>query len=345
MGSVWHEAKSGRIETSTDVLQVEGLTVSFRLDRRIVHAVDGISFNVRPGEILGVVGESGSGKTLTGLALLGLVPRPGWVSSGQARFNGRNLLRITERTFRGIRGREISMIFQDPMTSLDPVLTIGYQLRECIKVHDRRISRGGLHARSVELLRLVGIPNAERRTHQYPHEFSGGMRQRVMIAMAVANSPKLIIADEPTTALDVTIQAQVLDLIRDASSNLGASCIFITHDLGVVAELCDRIIVMYSGQIVEQATVDELFRRPRHPYTRGLLDSLPKLDDETDWLRPISGAPPTLRTRPTGCPFRVRCKLSHGRSRCSDEVPYLRQVDGSEHLTACHFAEEMTDDV
>src|SRR6185312_16264615 len=250
--------------------------------------------------------------------------------------------KMKKRELRRLRGDELAMVFQDPMTSLNPVLKVGYQLGEAIKTHYPRESDDKVKERVVELLRIVGVPNPDVRATQYPHEFSGGMRQRAMIAMSIANSPSLLIADEPTTALDVTIQAQVLEVLKKAQAETHAATILITHDLGIVAELCDRVLVMYGGRIVEYGDVHTIFQSPRHPYTIGLMDSLPKLTEDEEWLRPIPGAPPSLINRPSGCAFHPRCFLSQGRLRCREEVPPLRPVDGGvDHASACHFAEEL----
>src|SRR5438874_7319117 len=325
------------------LLSIRDLAVEFRTDDGIVHAVDGVSYDVFPGETLGIVGESGSGKSVSTMALLGLIPQPpGRIASGTATFKGRDLLKLGPRELREFRGDEVAMVFQDPMTSLNPVLKIGYQLGEAIKTHYPKVSDDDVKARVVELLRLVGVPNPDQRVNQYPHEFSGGMRQRAMIAMSIANSPSLLIADEPTTALDVTIQAQVLEVLKTVQNETNAAIILITHDLGIVAELCERVLVMYAGRIVESGDVHTIFQSPRHPYTIGLMDSLPKLTEDEEWLRPIPGAPPSLINRPTGCAFHPRCFLSQGRLRCREEVPELRSVDvGSGHESACHFAEEL----
>lgn len=323
------------------LLEVDDLTVEFRLRRGTFRAVESVSYKVAPGEILGIVGESGSGKTITALSLLGLIPSPGKVVSGTAIFKGQDLFRLNERRLNRIRGTDISMVFQDPMTSLNPVLTIGYQLLECLRAHTKERRGGALRERAIELLSMVGIPHAESRYKQYPHEFSGGMRQRVMIAMAVANDPKLIIADEPTTALDVTIQAQVLELVKRLRDETGAATLLITHDLGVVAETCDRVVVMYGGHIVEVGSAKEIFRSPAHPYTLGLLESVPKLDEELEWLHQIPGSPPAAGLKPTGCPFHPRCSLSAGRARCREEIPFLRTLRRENHTVACHFADEM----
>jgi oligopeptide/dipeptide ABC transporter ATP-binding protein len=324
------------------ILSIRDLAVEFKTDDGIVHAVDGISYDVFPGETLGIVGESGSGKSVGTLALLGLIPRPpGRIVSGTAMFKGTDLLKMKKRDLRRFRGEEMAMVFQDPMTSLNPVLKIGFQLGEAIKTHHPKESDDKVKERVIELLRLVGVPNPDARYNQYPHEFSGGMRQRAMIAMSIANSPSLLIADEPTTALDVTIQAQVLEVLKTVQEETGAATILITHDLGIVAELCERVLVMYAGRIVESGDVHTIFRAPRHPYTIGLMDSLPKLTEDEEWLRPIPGAPPSLINRPSGCAFHPRCFLSQGRLKCRQEVPPLRRAEGSGHEAACHFSDEL----
>jgi len=324
------------------LLSIRDLVVEFRTEDGVVHAVDGISYDVFPGETLGIVGESGSGKSVSTLALLGLIPQPpGRIVSGTAMFKGIDLLKMNKSQLRQFRGDEVAMVFQDPMTSLNPVLKVGFQLAEAIKTHYPKEPDDRVKARVVDLLRLVGVPNPEVRVDQYPHEFSGGMRQRAMIAMSMANSPSLLIADEPTTALDVTIQAQVLEILKTVQAATDAATILITHDLGIVAELCERVIVMYGGRIVESGDVHTIFEAPRHPYTIGLMDSLPKLTEDEEWLRPIPGSPPSLINRPTGCAFHPRCFLSQGRVRCREEVPELRTTDATEHLAACHFSEEL----
>ena len=326
------------------VLSIRDLVVEFKTDDGIVHAVDDISYDVFPGETLGIVGESGSGKSVSTLSILGLIPvPPGRIVSGTAMFKGTDLLKMKKKELRRFRGDEVAMVFQDPMTSLNPVLKIGFQLGEAIKTHYPKEDDAHVRQRVIELLRLVGVPNPDTRYDQYPHEFSGGMRQRAMIAMSIANSPSLLIADEPTTALDVTIQAQVLEVLKTVQAETNAATILITHDLGIVAELCDRVLVMYGGRIVESGDVHTIFAAPRNPYTIGLMDSLPKLTEDEEWLRPIPGAPPSLINRPPGCTFHPRCFLSQGRLPCRDQVPPLRSVDADrpEHTTACHFAEEL----
>jgi len=325
------------------ILSIRDLVVEFSTDDGIVHAVDGIGYDVLPGETLGIVGESGSGKSVSTMSILGIIPQPpGRIVSGTAIFKDRDLLKMKKRDLRRLRGDEVAMVFQDPMTSLNPVLTIGDQLGEAIKTHYPKEKDGRVKERVVELLTLVGVPNPAARYNQYPHEFSGGMRQRAMIAMSIANSPSLLIADEPTTALDVTIQAQVLEVLKRVQAETNAATILITHDLGIVAELCERVIVMYGGKIVEHGDVHTIFQNPRHPYTIGLMDSLPKLTEDEDWLRPIPGQPPSLISRPPGCAFHPRCFLSQGRLRCREEVPALQPTDtGPDHESACHFADEL----
>jgi oligopeptide/dipeptide ABC transporter ATP-binding protein len=325
------------------LLSIRDLAVEFSTEDGVVHAVDGISYDVFPGETLGIVGESGSGKSVSTMSILGLIPQPpGRIVSGTAMFQGKDLLKMKKRELRQFRGDEIAMVFQDPMTSLNPVIKIGDQLAEAIETHYPKEPKEKVKARVIELLRLVGVPNPAQRYTQYPHEFSGGMRQRAMIAMSIANSPSLLIADEPTTALDVTIQAQVLEVLKTVQAETSAATILITHDLGIVAELCERVIVMYAGKIVEHGDVHTIFQNPRHPYTIGLMDSLPRLTDDEEWLRPIPGQPPSLINRPSGCAFHPRCFLSQGRLRCLEEVPALRTADGGVgHTSACHFAEEL----
>jgi oligopeptide/dipeptide ABC transporter ATP-binding protein len=324
------------------ILSIKNLIVEFKTEDGIVHAVDDITYDVFPGETLGIVGESGSGKSVSTMSILGLIPQPpGRIVGGTAMLKGKDLLKMKKRELRALRGDEIAMVFQDPMTSLNPVLKIGFQLGESIKTHYPKKSDDEVKTRVLDLLRLVGVPNPDTRYEQYPHEFSGGMRQRAMIAMAIANSPSLLIADEPTTALDVTIQAQVLEVLKTVQAETNAATILITHDLGIVAELCDRVLVMYGGRIVESGDVHTIFQSPRHPYTIGLMDSLPKLTEDEEWLQPIPGAPPSLINRPPGCAFHPRCFLSQGRLRCREEVPALRSTEVASHEAACHFSEEL----
>ena len=318
------------------LLEVDGLKTWFFTRDGVVRAVDGVSFSVYPGETLAVVGESGCGKSVTSLSILRLIASPpGRVVAGRLLFEGRDLLTLPESEMRKVRGNEISMIFQEPMTSLNPVLTVGRQIAEALTLH-RGLQRGDALARAVEMLRLVDIPESERRAGEYPHQLSGGMRQRVMIAMALACNPRLLIADEPTTALDVTIQAQILDLMRALKEKTGAAIVLITHDLGVVAEMAQRVVVMYAGRKVEEAPVDDLFARPRHPYTRGLLKSIPRLGDAQKpgrmRLAEIPGMVPSLREEIAGCIFAPRC--AHAAERCRREYPPLEHK-GAGHWVAC----------
>jgi oligopeptide transport system ATP-binding protein len=314
------------------LLSVEDLRVEFWTQRGTIHAVNGITFDIRPGETLGIVGESGCGKSVTALALLGILPRAGRVSTGSAIFGGRDLIQLSDRELRDIRGRQIAMIFQDPMTSLNPVLTIGRQIREALETHFDMNKREA-EQRAAELLDRVGIPSANQRIRDYPHQFSGGMRQRAMIAMALACKPKLMIADEPTTALDVTIQAQILNLLRELVAEEDAALILITHDLGVVAGMCERVHVMYAGMFMETATASQLFAKPRHPYTLGLLQSIPRLDaTRKTRLQPIEGAPRDMLRPPAACPFQPRCRYEVEAS--SQEVPPLEETERG-HKVAC----------
>lgn len=326
---------------SEALLSVQNLEVEFHTADGVVHAVDSVSYDLHPGETLGVVGESGSGKSVTVMSIMGLLPQPpGKVAGGRIMFEGQNLLDLTDREMNRIRGRDIAMVFQDPMTFLNPLMPIGRQISEAIRVHDESISASESQTRAVNLLELVGVPSAEMRSKQYPHEFSGGMRQRAMIAMAIANRPKVLIADEPTTALDVTIQAQVLDVLRTAQEETQAGTILITHDLGVVAEMADRVVVMYGGRVVESGTVDEIFHHPTHPYTVGLLSSSPRSDGKSDRLQPIPGQPPSLMSLPPGCSFHPRCQISNGREICQTETPALLSIGGGRR-SACHFYSEL----
>jgi oligopeptide/dipeptide ABC transporter ATP-binding protein len=324
------------------LLSIRDLVVEFTTEDGVVQAVDGVTYDLFPGETLGIVGESGSGKSVSTMSILGLIPQPpGRIVRGEAMFKGRDLLKISKKELRRIRGNDLAMIFQDPMTSLNPVLKVGYQIGEAVKTHHPGTKDDVVKKRAVELLKIVGVPNPDRRVNQYPHEFSGGMRQRAMIAMAIANEPSVLIADEPTTALDVTIQAQILEVLKKAQEETHAATILITHDLGLIAELADRVVVMYAGKVVELGDVNTIFSSPRHPYTVGLMDSLPRLTADEDWLRPIPCQPPSLISRPPGCPFHPRCFLSQGRIRCREEEPPLRSIGDSAHLSACHFAEEL----
>ena len=322
------------------LLSIRDLHVTFRTRSESVRAVDGVSFDVYAGETLGVVGESGAGKSVTMLSVLRLIPpSTRVVTSGRVLFRGKDLLQASKREIREIRGRHIALIPQDPMTCLDPVLKVGRQVREAIDAH-AKAPAAETYRRGVELLETVGIPEAKRRYTQFPHEYSGGMRQRAMIAMGIANAPSLLIADEPTTALDVTIQAQIMDVLRTAQRETGASMVLITHDLGLIAEMADRVVVMYAGHVVESADVRTIFSAPRHPYTVGLIGSLPQASNEK-WLRPIPGSPPDLANVPSGCPFHPRCFLSRGRDLCRAVRPELRPVGGGSHRSACHFVAEL----
>jgi len=320
------------------LLSVKDLQVTFKTEDGIVRAVNGLSFALNAGETLGIVGESGSGKSVTALSIMRLIAMPpGRIEAGSIEFDGQDLLRIGEAQMRHIRGNKISMIFQDPMTSLNPVLTVGDQIAETIMLHQHRNKRDAMQ-RSLEMLEIVRIPEAEERINNYPHQFSGGMRQRVMIAMALACDPQLLIADEPTTALDVTIQAQILDLMRDLQKRLNSAIIMITHDLGVVAEVCERVLVMYAGNLVEYGTVDQIFRDPKHPYTLGLLQSLPRLDEGgRRRLVPINGQPPNLLRLPTGCSFAARCR--YALPECATTPPPLIDF-GDGHIARCVLYKE-----
>jgi oligopeptide transport system ATP-binding protein len=315
------------------LLEVKDLKVSFFTPAGEVKSVDGISYSMGYNEVMGIVGESGSGKSVEAYAIMGLLQNPGKVIGGSIKFEGEDVLAYTPEQMRQFRGNRVSMIFQNPMTCLNPVYTIGNQLVEALTVHDKSIKKEVAWERAKEMLGLVGINNPEKRMRQYPHEFSGGMRQRAMIAMALICDPKLLIADEPTTALDVTIQAQILRLMKDLQERVNTSIIFITHNLGVVAEICDRVSVMYGGHIVEQGTVDEIFYNPQHPYTKGLLASMPRLDDEKKQkLIPIEGTPIDLLNPPTGCNFGPRC--AHCMKICTKMKPQFTDL-GKGHISAC----------
>jgi len=317
----------------TALLEVRNLTTRFHTMDGIVHAVNGISYTLEEGDTLGIVGESGCGKSVSVLSVMGLIPDPpGRIADGEVLFQGRDLIQLSDREMQKIRGRDIAMVFQDPMTSLNPVLTVGWQISEALVVH-LGLGQEKARQRSVELLRLVGIPQPADRYSDYPHQFSGGMRQRAMIAMALACKPSVLIADEPTTALDVTIQAQIVDLVKDLRDQLGMAVIWITHDLGVVAGLVEKLIVMYAGFIVEKGDVDDIYAHPRHPYTLSLLKSVPRVDRSKDEkLATIPGLPPDLLGLPPGCPFTPRCRFAV--DRCRQENPQLELV-GTEHSIAC----------
>lgn len=317
------------------LLEVNDLQTHFFTRAGVVKAVNGVSFTLGERETLGIVGESGSGKTITAMSVMRLIPNPpGKIVNGSILYKGTDLVTIPEAKMRDIRGNQISMIFQDPMTSLNPVLTVGFQIAEVLFIH-RKKGKKEATERAVEMLRQVGIPEPEKRARNYPHQLSGGMRQRAMIAMALACNPSLLIADEPTTALDVTIQAQILDLMQKLQEKTGTAIIMITHDLGVVAELCQKVLVMYAGEPVEQGSVEVIFNNPCHPYTRGLLSSLPDLEtDDKVRLTPIAGAPPDLRNLPPGCSFAARCRKAH--DRCLVAKPATVEL-GPEHTAACHL--------
>jgi oligopeptide/dipeptide ABC transporter ATP-binding protein len=320
------------------LLEVRDLKVSFRTEDGIVHAVDGISFSVSEGEVVGIVGESGSGKSVTMMSVMRLITDPNVIYQGDIIYKGRNLMALSRDAMRKVRGEEISMIFQDPMTSLNPVYTIGWQIEEQLNEH-YELGKGQARRRATELLAQVGIPRPEQRIDDYPHQFSGGMRQRVMIALALSCNPDLLIADEPTTALDVTIQAQILELIKNLKRDFGSAVALITHDLGVVADIADRILVMYAGRIVEEGTKDQIFYDPQHPYTWGLLGSIARLDrPKARRLTAIAGQPPSLINRPRGCSFRPRCPQAF--DRCRVEDPHLTSKVGEGHLDACHLSVE-----
>ncbi len=317
-----------------EILAVEGLKTEFKTREGTVHAVNGVSFSLKEGETLGVVGESGCGKSVSMMSMLRLIPNPpGKVVAGKALFHGNDLIKMSDEEIRKIRGSKISLVFQDPMTSFNPVMTIGAQVSEPWRIHTGASKEEALD-RAVKYLEMVGIPNAKERLHSYPHEFSGGMRQRVMIAMGLICEPEILIADEPTTALDVTIQAQIVELVRDLQQKLQMSIIWITHDLGIIAGLADRVNVMYGGYIVESAPVRELYKNPSHPYTIGLLGSLPRMDDDAGHrLTSIEGIPPVLYEEPDFCPFHNRCQFAI--EKCRHENPMLHQVDGDGHQAAC----------
>ena len=315
----------------TPMLQVKNLCTSFNVDAGEVRAVNGISFNLDKGKVLGIVGESGSGKSVTAYSIMRILVEPGKIVGGEILFNGEDIVKYSKKQMREFRGKRVSIIFQDPMTSLNPTFTIGNQLREAILLHTDR-NRAEANARALEMLQLVGVNEPEKRLRQYPHELSGGMRQRVMIAMALACEPDILIADEPTTALDVTIQAQILELMKDLQKKMGMAIIMITHDLGVIADMCDEIIVMYAGRVCERGTVDEIFYNPRHEYTKGLLRSIPTLNGGHDKLIPIAGSPVDLTNLPAGCAFASRCDRCM--KICLTEQPEEVRVNDS-HIASC----------
>jgi len=315
------------------LLTVENLSVRFNMPDQVINAVNGVSFSLNTGETLGIVGESGSGKTVTVLSILGLIPKPpGEITGGRALFEGQDLLPLSTEALRSIRGQEISMVFQDPMTSLNPVIKVGEQLREALWTHNPSDSRSNHRRRGIELLDMVGIPQPERRYNQFPHEYSGGMRQRAMIAMAMANRPKLLIADEPTTALDVTIQAQVIETLKAARQETGAASILITHDLGLVSQIADRVIVMYAGRIVETGSTRQIFNEPAHPYAKALLATLPSLESRKKRLLTVSGQPPLAIDLPPGCSFAPRCP--EVMDICREQFPH-EATTGDRHRVLC----------
>lgn len=315
-----------------NILEINDLRTSFFVGKNEVKAVDGVTFQVPKGKTLGIVGESGSGKSITSLSILRLIDEPGKIVGGSINFKGEDLTKVSMSRMRQIRGNEISMIFQEPMTSLNPVYTIGQQLREAFKIHQGLGKKEGTK-RAIEMLELVGIPSPDKRVNQYPFELSGGMRQRVMIAMALLCQPKLLIADEPTTALDVTVQAQIMGLLNELKQEFNTAIIMITHDLGVVASVCDKVLVMYAGHTMEYGTVQDIFYQPTHPYTLGLLQAIPSLDDAKEELHTIPGNPPNLLHLPKGCPFVPRCEFSI--ETCLSKPPILDQF-GEQHLRACY---------
>jgi oligopeptide/dipeptide ABC transporter ATP-binding protein len=320
------------------LLEVKGLKTQFQTEDGKFLAVDDVNFSVEKGETLGIVGESGCGKSVTSLSVMRLIQNPGKIIAGEILMDGKDLLKISESEMRGLRGNKIAMIFQEPMTSLNPVYTCGNQIEETIRWHQKNLSKEEAKKKTVEMLRLVGIPAPEQRYSEYPHQLSGGMRQRVMIAMALSCHPQLLIADEPTTALDVTIQAQILDLMRTLKKELQASMILITHDLGVVAEMCDRVAVMYAGKIVEYGTVFDIFEKPQHPYTQGLLDSVPHFEfgKKLERLKTIKGLVPSMMNLPRGCRFADRCPYVQG--KCHEAMPPLeRKSEDRNHKSACYF--------
>jgi oligopeptide transport system ATP-binding protein len=337
------ESEPARFELTKDttpLLEVEDLHVEFRTREGVARAVNGVSYSVHSGQTLAVLGESGSGKSVTAQAIMGIVDSPpGFITQGEVRFRGQNILALPEEERRRLRGASIAMIFQDALSSLNPVFTVGWQIAEMFRVHEG-MSRKDAKAKAIEMMDRVRIPSARQRVNDYPHQFSGGMRQRVMIAMAIALDPDVLIADEPTTALDVTVQAQVMDLLAELQRESGMGLILITHDLGVVADVADRTAVMYAGRIVEEANVAELYANPAHPYTKGLLGSIPRLDLKGHEISVIRGLPPTLTRMPTGCAFHPRCEYK--KAVCEEKAPPLFAIDPT-RASACHFWEEVID--
>jgi peptide/nickel transport system ATP-binding protein/oligopeptide transport system ATP-binding protein len=319
------------------LLNVQNLVTTFKTAEGPLPAVRGASFSLQKGETLCIVGESGCGKSITALSLMGLLPSNGKIAEGSIHYNNRDLVKLKREELRKLRGKEISMIFQEPMTALNPVFTVGFQLREPLMIH-QKLSKSKAHKRGIELLKMVGIPSPETRMKQFPHELSGGMRQRVMIAIALSCNPSLLIADEPTTALDVTIQAQIIDLLNDLKDQLDMSMIMITHDMGVVAEIADRVIVMYAGEVIEEGTVEKIFNNPQHPYTKGLLSSVPNVDDPYFELKPIAGSMPMLNEEISGCRFHPRCP--YATEKCITESPKRFQVSQNQYVR-CWLQEEV----
>lgn len=320
------------------MLEVKNLKTGFKTEEGSFLAVDDISFSVKAGKTLGIVGESGCGKSVTSLSVMRLIQAPGKILGGEVKFEGKDLLKISEDEMRKVRGNDIAMIFQEPMTSLNPVFTCGDQIEEAIRIHQKGLTKNQIKEKAIEMLKLVGIPSPAERHGEYPHQLSGGMRQRVMIAIAISCNPKLLIADEPTTALDVTIQAQILDLMRKLQKDFGAAMILITHDLGVVAEMCNDVVVMYAGKVIEYGTVEDIFYRPQHPYTRGLLDSIPHFESgqHLERLKTIPGLVPSLLSLPQGCRFRDRC--NRAQAKCAEKMPELLPTQTNPHHTvACYF--------
>lgn len=336
-----HTEKTAPSDPHAPLLEVEDLQVEFRTRYGVAKAVNGVSFSVGEGETLAILGESGSGKSVTAQAIMGILDSPpGYVTGGAVRFRGTDLLALSEEKRRGYRGQHISMIFQDALSSLNPVFPVGWQIAEMFRIH-QKISRKDAKKKAIELMDRVHIPGAASRVGDYPHQFSGGMRQRIMIAMAIALDPEVLIADEPTTALDVTVQAQVMGLLEELQAQSRMGLILITHDLGVVADVADRIAVMYAGRVMETSHVNDIYARPAHPYTEGLLDSIPRIDQKGHELRAIKGLPPNLMKIPAGCEFRPRCPRAQ--EICAQERPPLREVAPG-RFSACHFAEEVLDD-
>ena len=329
------------IDASAPLLTVENLQVEFRIDAGVVHAVNGLSYHLDQGETLAILGESGSGKSVSAQAVMGIIDTPpGFVTGGSVRFRGAELLALPERQRRLIRGQHIAMVFQDALSALNPVFSVGWQIGEMFRKH-RGLSRKAATERAIELMDRVKIPSARERINSYPHEFSGGMRQRVMIAMAIALEPDVLIADEPTTALDVTVQAQIMELLAELQADLGMGLVLITHDLGVVAEVADRLVVMYAGRAVEKGEINDVYHHPAHPYTLGLMDSIPRPNVSAERLNPIVGAPPDLLRLPTGCSFHPRCPFA--KQICREESPAFASI-GPDRGSACHFWEEVRGD-